>query len=128
MERGIAGDGGSGVPWAHVLADVAAEDVAAVAGAPVFGNPAAQLNRQIRDAQARIDRVTAAKWHDGLGGTGIDAAAASAAAIGRRSVGLDIERNQQFAQKEPRPARLVDEAGILADPAQAGEARISALQ
>ena len=47
---------------------------------------------------------------------------------GGRSIGLDFERRQDLAQKDPRADLLIDQAGVLADPAQAGLARVGALQ
>src|ERR1035441_9695756 len=75
-----------------------------------------------------VDGVTGAVRDDRRRWAGVDAAAASAAAVGRRRVGGDLDREQQFAEKEPRAALLIDETRILADPAKAGEPRVGALQ
>ena len=110
------------VPGADVLADVAAEDVRADAGAMLLRNRAAQLDREVGDAERRVEPLPG---HDGRGRAGVDAARAGAAAVGRRRVRRDVERHQQFAQEEPRAQLLVDQAGIPADPAQAGKARVA---
>ena len=54
--------------------------------------------------------------------------AAGAAAGGGRGIGRDVERDEEFAEEEPGAARLVDEAGVLADPAEAGQAGVGALE
>ena len=43
-------------------------------------------------------------------------------------VRLDFERRQQLAQKEPRSLALIDQAGVLPDPAQPGRARVGSLE
>ena len=55
MARGegrVGRDRGAAVPGADVLADVAAEDVGADAGALRLGDRAAQLDGEVRDAEA----------------------------------------------------------------------------
>ena len=47
-------------------------------------------------------RVQPLPGHNRRGGTRLDAARAGAAAVRRRRVRRDLERHQQFAQKEPR--------------------------
>src|ERR1019366_7072462 len=101
-------------------------------GAMFDGDRGAELDGEVRDAERGID----AGGKDGSGGTGVDAAAAGAAAGGGGGgaagggwgVGCDVERDEQFAEKEPGAAPLVDEAGVFADPAERGEAGVGALQ
>src|SRR5205823_6889271 len=124
----IARDGGAAVPGADVLANVAAEDVTAHGAADRLRDGIAELDREVGNAEARVHGVAGASAHDGFGGTGLYAAAARAAAIGRRRIGSDFDRDEQFAQEEPRAGLLVDQAGVPADPAQAGQPCIRALQ
>ncbi len=129
-EGSVGGRWGAAVPRAHILADVAPEDVRPHGGAFPFRNAAAQFDGEVRDAQARIEGVSRASFgrHDGLRGTCVDAARARAAAVRRRRIRRDFERDQQFPQKEPRAAALVDQAGVAADPSESRRARIRALQ
>src|ERR1039458_3973472 len=124
VKGGGGANGGAAFPGADVLADVAAEDVRTDGGATLQGDGGAELDGEVRDAERGIDTG----WHDGGGGTGVDAAAAGAAAGGGRGIGRDIERDEQFAEEEPGAAPLVDEAGVFADPAERGEAGVGALQ
>ena len=41
--------------------------------------------------------------------------------------GFDLQRNQQLTQKEPRAHALVDQAGVLSDPAESRASGVSAL-
>ena len=42
--------------------------------------------------------------------------------------GSIVEAHQQFAQEKPGAQRFVDQAGVPADPAEAGEAGVGALE
>src|SRR5947209_8462373 len=99
------------VPGAHILADVAAKYMPTDAGTVLLGNRAAQLDRKVRDAQPRIQFV--ATGADGMRGTSIDATGARAAAIRGGRVRFKRKRRKQLSQEEPRPQRLVDQAGVL---------------
>ncbi len=72
------------VPRTDVLANVTAENVRSQAAPLRFRNLAAKLDGEIGDAQARVDRVTAAGGNDSLGRTGIDTAAAGSTPVRRR--------------------------------------------
>src|SRR5207244_10131851 len=89
---------------------------------------ASQFDREVGDAQSRIESVHVASGHNRRSGACVDTARARAAAIGRRRIRLDLDRDQLVAQKKPRPHGLVDETSILADPAQPGAARVTPLQ
>src|SRR5690348_5768476 len=128
----VAGNRGAGVPGADVLADVAAEDVVAYLTAGFVGDRSAQLDREIRDAKAGIDgplwALGEAGGHDRAGGTSIDATRARAAMVRRWHASIEGERYQQLTQEKPRAHLLVNEAGVLGDPAKARVARIGALE
>ena len=71
------------IPGAHVLADVAAEDLAAHLRAQRLGNGAPLLDGQVGDAAARVHLVGR---DQSARGAGIDAARAAAAAVFRESM------------------------------------------
>ena len=117
------------VPRANVLTDVASENVSSHSFAQFYGNLAALLDRQIGDAQPRVQLTCRS---DRLRWTGNDAARASSATIGRGQVAGDIvvrdsERSENHAQKQPRSKLLIDDASVLADPSDAGVLRVDAL-
>ncbi len=58
-ELGVDGDGRFTIPGADILADVAAEDLAADAVAEVFGDVAALLDGQVRDAAGGVHLIRA---------------------------------------------------------------------
>src|SRR5579859_7051895 len=93
-----AGHGSLPVPGANILADIAAKDMAADARAQIFGDRAALFDGQVRDATIGIKLI---RSDDGLGGTGLNAAGASAAAVRSRQIGREIERGKDHAKKEP---------------------------
>ena len=61
-----------------------------------------------------------------MGGTGFEATRATSAAIRGRKVGLQFERGQDHSQEQPRAELLIDDAGILGDPAHPGVFRVDA--
>ena len=83
LEFGRGGDRGFAIPGADVLADVAAEDVASHAVAQVLGDGAALFDGEIGNAAVGIELVGREKR---VRGTGVEAASAGAAAVGRRQV------------------------------------------
>ncbi len=87
------------------------------------GNRPTQFDGQVRNAAPGIQNRAAIALRQRPGGAGVDAARATPAAVGRRAVRCQVKRRDQLAQEEPRPHRLVDEAGIPADPTQPGLAR-----
>src|ERR1017187_1471604 len=124
--------GRAAVPRTHILADIAAKNVASDGGPRLFGRRAAQLDGEVRNAQPRIERPRGALHqscgHDGLRRARLDAERTRAATVRWRLVRLQVERKQQLAQKEPGAHGLVNEAGVLGDPAQSGMPCVSALQ
>src|SRR5437660_328509 len=104
------------VPWTDVLADITAKDVMPDGFAEFFWNVAALLNSEISDAAAGVHL---AGCEDGLCGTGIDTARATSATVSRRHIGLEFQRGQHHTQEEPRTQLLIDDAGVLANPAYA---------
>ncbi len=77
---------------------------------------AARLDREIRHAARRIDDV---RLGDGAGWARVETARARAALIDAGAVGLELGAREHFRQEQPRPERRVDEARVLADPAEA---------
>ncbi len=135
-EDGIARYRGPLVPGTDVLADVAAEDMPAGGAALRFGNAAAQFDGEVGNAQPRIHREAGFRGEPGFRnrhnrrrGTRLDTSRTSAAPVRRRGCGrLNLQRHQQFAQKKPGPALLVDQASILPDPPQPRHAGIRTFQ
>jgi len=112
------------IPWADVLADIAAEDMPSHSVAHLFGNRAALFDREIGDTLVGVELV---RCNQRVGWAGIDASCASTAAIGRGNIGLEFEGRQDNAQEQPRTQFLVEDAGVLADPADAGVFGVHAL-
>jgi len=127
-EMGIFGGGRASVPGTDILADVTAEDVPSQPGPAIGWDFPAQLDRQIRDAEPRVDGVSAGSRNDGVRRARFDAARASPAAIGRGSVRLQLERGENFSQEDPRPQLLIDNTGIPSDPAESRQPGVAALQ
>ena len=90
----------------------------------LVGDWAAQFDRQVRNAARRIQLVGRQRG----GGAGVDAAGAGSATVGRRGIGVEREGRQQFAEEEPGTEGLVDQAGVLADPAESGLPSVGSLQ
>src|SRR5450755_1286180 len=72
------------VPRAYVLADVAAEYLPTDSRPKLFGNGAAFFDSEVRDALGRVKFV---RGGEGVGGAGIEASRARAAAVRGRKVG-----------------------------------------
>ena len=104
------------VPGTDILADVAAKNLVTHARPQVLGDRAPLLDGQIRNAAIRIQLVGRDQR---VGGTGIDAAGAAAAAVRRRQVRRKFERSQNDTQKQPRPQFLIDDAGVFSNPSDA---------
>ena len=109
----VAGGRGAPIPRAHVLANVTAKNMRTQVGLEMRVDRPTQFDGQVGDAAARIQHSGP---DESARGTGIQAARATAAAVRRRGAGFDGERNQEFAQKEPRAPGLVNQTGVLADP------------
>ena len=108
------------IPRADILTNIAAENVPPHSRPQLFRNRAALLNREIRNAQARIKF---SRRNNRLRRTGGYATRARAAAIRSRQVSRKFRRNFQrredYSEKQPRAQLLVDDAGVLPDPSDA---------
>ena len=85
--------------------------------------------RVFRSSGRKCTRLESS-WYGAMnrvGGAGVDAARAGAAAVGSGQVRAQFQRSENHAEKQPRAQLLVDDAGILADPADAGIFRGHAL-
>src|SRR5690606_6980525 len=105
---------GEFVPWADGKAIVAAIDAVAHRLAELKRDMTLVLDGQVGNAAARIEFV---RLREGLRRTGIETAAAGAAMILMGLVGLDFERREDRAEKEPGAEFARDEIGVLALPA-----------
>ncbi len=88
------------------------------------GDAAAFFDREISDATGGVHLV---RERQRAGWTGVKATGATAAAVRRGQVGRQRQRGQQNAEKNPRSELLIDDAGVLAHPTDAGIARQDAL-
>ncbi len=105
------------VPGAIELAVVAAVDAVADGLAELDRNRAAQFDRQVRNAPARIELV---RSDDRLCRTHVDARAAGSAMAACRGVRRQRQVRIQFAEKKPRSGIFVDQVRVFADPAEPG--------
>src|SRR5690606_13673552 len=121
----LVGAPGEFVPRTRQLAVVAAEDAVADQRPQVLVDAAFMLDGEVGNAAPRVEPV---RRGDRAGGADLDAAHAGAAVRGGRRVDRQRQVDIDFAEEEPRAAVLVDQAGVLADPAQAGVARQRALE
>ena len=133
VEHGVKGRLGclrrAPVPGADILANIAPEQM--IGGLPgkrrIGRSPL--LNREIRNAQPRIDLpLPVLAGDDRLRRTSFNAACAGAAASRGGQVGNQRNREQKFAEKEPGALPLIDQAGIAPDPTKASLAGIGALE
>ena len=125
-EVGLGVDFGEFIPRADQLAVIAAENAVADGRAEFLGDAALMLDGQITDAATRIQTV----WcNDGAGRTDVDAArAGSSMPLRGQCRAAQLEVRIDFSEKKPGAFVLVDQAGVLADPAQTGIAGQSPLQ
>jgi hypothetical protein len=107
---------GEPIPWTNFEAIVAAEDVVANEWSQFNRDRAFQFNRQVADAQARIELVGS---DNGACGADIHAALAGAAILAFRRVGRQFEIRQDFAEEKPITKLAVDEIGVLANESKA---------
>ena len=124
------GCGSPAIPGADVLADIASKDMVAHFRAMRLWDWAFEFNREVRDAEPGIELPSALSGHEGRGGAGVDAARAGSATVGWRFGGGcgEIQRQENFAQQKPASAGLIDEAGILSNPAEAREPGVGAFE
>ena len=83
------------------------------------------LDGQVGDAAARVEdegRV------EGAGGARVEAPRAGAAALGHGLTGVELQRGDDFAEKDHRAEAGHDEHAVLADEAEAGAHRPGALE
>src|SRR5438067_977311 len=108
------------VPRTHQLAVVTAVDAIADRLAQLNRNGAVVLDGEIGDAAPRIQPPGG---DDRTGGAGRDARLAAAAVGAGALIHRQGQVRQDLAEKEPRAPLARDEVGVLADPAEPGEAR-----
>src|SRR5207248_7526551 len=103
--RGGEGD----VPRAHVLTHVAPEQPVAHHAALVVIERRGVLDREVGDAAPRVEY---ARLDEGLGGTGVETAAARAATIGlKREIGDELGIGEDHADERERPDGRMDQHG-----------------
>jgi len=107
---------GKPVPGANFEAVVAAEDARAHRGTEFDGDAAFQLDREVGDAEPRIEFE---RRGDGARRARRDAARARAAAVALGRVGLQLQRGEDFGEEEPVAEGAVDEVRVFADEAGA---------
>ncbi len=103
------------IPGANILADIAAEQPIADAGAKFVRNRLPQLDGQVTDASPRIEHISIDKR---LRRAGIQTSSAGAAVVGfMRRVVFQLQVGQQCRQKEPTSHLFVQQQSVFADPA-----------
>src|SRR6266566_3521206 len=107
------------VPGTDILTDVATEQPIADLGSLRVGELAAMLDRQIRNARSRVE---IARSDEGIGRTGIEAAAACPAAV-RFEGEIRFQRciGQDDADERERPELWMDQHHVLPNPSEARE-------
>lgn len=105
------------VEGADLLADVASEGPSV----EVFVEGVLVFDGEVADAAAGIDLPAIVIEDDRAGGAGIDALGAGSAAAFCRLVWFQLGRGEEDAEKKPASAPAIDEAGVLSEPADAGE-------
>src|SRR5262249_2045363 len=125
-ETGVAGlPGEAHVPGTDVLADVATEYPFTQLRSLRLAEGTTVLDRQIRNARARVE---IARAHEGLRRTGVQTAPAGAGAVRvERKIGLEVGVGQHHADEREGTDLGVDEHHVLADPAESRELRELAL-
>ena len=92
------------------------------------GHGAAQLDGEVGNAAARIDGPAGAVRHDSRGGAGVDAARHVPQRSGGGWPGSISSDTSNSPRKNHEPAPWWIRQRVLADPAEAGRARVGALQ
>src|SRR4051794_30243696 len=85
---------------------------------------AAGLDGQVGNAPVRIEHP---RLDEGSGRTRLQASRAAAALFEPLRVGLEGQRADDLREKQPRSDLRVDQAAVLADPAEPGVLRVDAL-
>src|SRR5262249_33596074 len=124
LPRGIGRARRDGIPRTDLLTHIASVDAGADARVVLPRDVAAKLDRQVRHAPGRIE-------HPGrderAGRTRLEAQCAGAALVERWRIHLERQTADDLGEKDPGPERRVDDAGVLANPADAGVLRIHTL-
>ena len=113
------------VPGADFLANIAAKEPIALRRAQRLGGGAAQLDGGVGQAAAGIELIGRG---EGIGGTGVQTGAATAAVVGLLRIVGQRQVGQHHPQKHIGAEAAVQQAGVFANPAQAGLGRQRALQ
>src|SRR6185437_15398336 len=108
---------GEAVPRADREAIVAAIDPVAHQRAQLVRDRAVVLDGEIGDAARRIEPIGC---REGVRRADLLTPGTTAAAVGVRRVGCDVERGVDLAEEQPGAVRARDEVGVLALPAQPG--------
>ena len=118
LPRGVVAFGGATVPWTHVLADVAAVHFVLNGGAQRFVDISARFDRQIRQTAGGVELI---RLDDGARRTCVETARARAALIDARAHRVpDPDCVTISPRNSHDPSCWIDQAGVLADPAEAG--------
>src|SRR5687768_13323088 len=114
------------VPGTHILADVASIDEIAHQRLKLGRDLRAMLDREIGDAPVGVEN---AGLDERVGRTSLEAAGTAATAVGvERRVGLQVEIEQQGAEKKERAMSWTDQHRVLADPPESSALREVALE
>src|SRR5215510_7053393 len=106
------------IPRADLLTDITSEDPITDQRTQPSGDVVLQFNGKVGDAACSLNGPVG---QDALGGASLNAACASPALIGnKRRIRFQFEIEKNLGQEEVRPVLRVDEAGVLADPAETG--------
>ncbi len=117
---------GLAVPWADVLADVAAEHPSVELLGRLIGEHSAMLDSPVADASARVELIRA---RERFGRAGIEASRAAPAVVRLvRAIISQLDIRQQGAEEREAPEFAADQHGILTDPANSGEPGVVALE
>src|SRR5262249_37789145 len=111
------------VPGTNILADVAAEHMASDTIAHPLRDRSPFFDGEIRDALVGIELVRSKKrvcW------ASVQTTRASSTPIWGRQIGCQLQRGQNHSKEQPRPLRLIENAGILADPSHSGVLGVNA--
>ena len=108
---------GESIPRAGLEAVITAEDSVADGGAQLGRDRASEFDSEVGDAAPGVEDEGE---EDGLGGTGGDTAAASAAAVFFRRIGGQFCGGEDFGEEKPVAEGTADEVGVFSDEADAG--------
>src|SRR5262249_45337574 len=113
------------VPWTDVLTDVTTKKMMTDTFAICFGNFTPKFDGRVRDALPAVQNIG---LDDRLRRTCIDASSTRTTAIRHREVDIDFEIGQDTAEEQPGTGFLINDAGILSEPSNAGIFGINAFQ